>query len=100
MNPLLNSDEVAELLFCTKRVVEEHARTGRLPGAKFGDKWIFPSTLLIEAVTKICRQEAENRTKPHQPFGVQVACATKKKKALPGLDLMPEHVVKAIMDGQ
>ena len=48
MNPLMNSEEVAQLLYCSKRVVEEYARTGRLPGAKFGDKWIFPSSLLIE----------------------------------------------------
>lgn len=100
MNPLLNSDEVAELLFCTKRVVEEHARTGRLPGAKFGDKWIFPSTLLIEAVTKICRQEAENRTKPHQPFGVQISASVAKKKSLPGLSLMPDDAVKSILEGR
>lgn len=100
MNPLMNSEEVAQLLYCSKRVVEEYARTGRLPGAKFGDKWIFPSSLLIEAVTKICRQETENRMKPQRPFGVLVASRPKKKPSPPGLDLMPEHVAKAIIDGE
>lgn len=100
MNPLLNSDEVGELLSCSKRVVEEYARTGRLPGAKFGDKWIFPSELLIEAVIKICRQEAEQRAKPQRAFGVLVSTSRKKKPSLPGLSLMPDDVVKSIMDGQ
>jgi hypothetical protein len=92
--------EVADLLFCSKRVVEEYARTGRLPGAKFGDKWIFPSSLLIEAVTTICRQETENRTKPHKPLGLQITPAESKRRSLPGLNLMPDAVVQSILEGR
>lgn len=35
MNPLLTSEEVANLLQCSVRIVEDQTRAGRLPGVKF-----------------------------------------------------------------
>lgn len=81
-------------------MVEEHVRDGRLPSAEFGDRWIFPSSLLIEAIAKIAQLETENRQKPARPFGVLVSSGPKKKRTLAGLDLMHPEVAKAILEGQ
>lgn len=51
--PILTASEVADLLKCSIRTVEDHARACTLPGIKFGDGWIFPSEALIRAVNNL-----------------------------------------------
>ena len=48
MNPILNAQQVADLLGCSVKTVENHARAGHIPGTKFGDGWVFASELVIE----------------------------------------------------
>lgn len=50
---ILDSSEVAELLRCTPKTVEDQARRGLLPGAKFGDGWVFPLEALLRRVNEL-----------------------------------------------
>lgn len=56
--PIMNAEQVAALLECSKKTVEDHARKGTIPGAKFGDGWVFSADLVIEAV----KQQSINKT--------------------------------------
>jgi len=64
MTPLLDPTQVAELLKCSVRTVEDHARAGTLPGVKFGDGWVFPSDALLRAVNRMAEEEAARRSRP------------------------------------
>ena len=68
--PILNSKDVAELLQCSVRTVEDYARAGRLPSLKFGDGWVFPSDVLIQAVNRMAEVEAAKRAEPQKPIAV------------------------------
>lgn len=60
----LSVDQVAELLMCTPEKVEELARTGELPGMKFGRGWIFlRSTLLAHLERQSLAEQEERRAK-------------------------------------
>lgn len=39
MSRILDAGAVAAMLGCSARTVEDHARTGVLPGTKFGEGW-------------------------------------------------------------
>lgn len=75
MNPLMDSTEVATLLKCSERTVEDHARAGRLPAVKFGDGWMFPTDALLRAVNSMAEAEAAKRAAPvaHQATHVTLA---------------------------
>ena len=85
MSQILNSTQVAEMLGCTSRTVEEHARTGTLKATKFGESWIFLSDLVIEDIRIKCEVEAEQRKKPTK-LAIPIAQPlTKKRNPLPTL---------------
>ena len=63
MKDVMSKDEVAEILDCEPVTVEEKARTGELPGVKFGRSWIFPRTALLECL----HTKALENTKPREP---------------------------------
>lgn len=66
-NPIsmMSSEEVATYLDCETKTVEEAARTGRLPGVKFGRSWRFPLSALLEALHEEAMETAKkNRTLP------------------------------------
>lgn len=56
MKPILNTAEASELLCCEPSTTRELARSGRLKGVKFGHDWVFPLSLLIEAVTQMAEE--------------------------------------------
>jgi len=57
----LTAEEVAELLHCESRTVEDYLRRGDLPGLKFGAGWIIPSEALYQRVNQMALEEAEKR---------------------------------------
>lgn len=71
--PVMDSAQVAALLKCSERTVEDHARSGRLPAVKFGDGWVFPAEALLRAVNRLAEAEAEKRQTPHKPAAVAKA---------------------------
>lgn len=76
MEPLLESSQVAGLLKCSIRTVEDHARAGTLPGVKFGEGWVYPTDALMKAINRMAEEEAAKRSKP----ATSLAVAKPKKK--------------------
>jgi excisionase family DNA binding protein len=97
MIEILSAEDVATLLKCSVRTVEDHAREGRLPGAKFGDGWIFSRALLIEAVETIIREQAR-KPKPARKLKAVKLQPVKSGRAkhLPGLSALPDDVQAAV----
>lgn len=54
-------DEVALLLKCSTKTVEEWARTGRLYGIKPGGCWVFPASALAASLDTQAMAEAHSR---------------------------------------
>ncbi|MDO9235965.1 MAG: helix-turn-helix domain-containing protein [Aquabacterium sp.] len=50
MKDILTEEDVAEILGCEIQTIQEKARSGELPGVKFGRPWRFPRTALLEAL--------------------------------------------------
>jgi excisionase family DNA binding protein len=99
MKPILTAQEVAELLCCSIKTVENHARAGSIPGAKFGDGWVFASELVIEAVKAISLREAEARAQPQRKAkGFKVMENAKRKP--PGMKHLSEESIRQILTPQ
>ncbi len=99
MKPILTAQEVAELLCCSVKTVENHARAGTIPGAKFGDGWVFVSELVIEAVKTISQQEANERAQPQRKAkGFKVAEHNQRKP--PGMKHLSEEAIRQILTPQ
>jgi excisionase family DNA binding protein len=99
MKPILTAPEVAELLCCSVKTVENHARAGTIPGAKFGDGWVFVSELVIEAVKTISQQEAAQRAQPQRKAkGFKVAENNQRKP--PGMKHLSEEAIRQILTPQ
>ncbi len=99
MKPILTAQEVAELLCCSVKTVENHARAGTIPGTKFGDGWVFASDLVIEAVKAISQREAEARTQPQRKAkGFKVLENAKRKP--PGMKHLSEEAIRQILTPQ
>lgn len=71
LKPIMTAAEVAELLQCSPRTVQDHARAGVLPAKQFGDCWIFPTAALLEAVNTLAKTEAQRRAMPVKPAAMQ-----------------------------
>lgn len=126
MPAILTTTQVAELLGCSTRTVEDHARSGRIPGAKFGDGWVFAADLVVEAVKDISLEGAKRRRPPPAPEApashtgvlgiiraVPDGAAVQPRRgrgrprknatgptnlmALPGMNLLPDHAVREIL---
>jgi excisionase family DNA binding protein len=99
MNPILTAQEVAQLLCCSVKTVENHARAGSIPGAKFGDGWVFASDLVIDAVKTISQQEAAARAQPQRKAkGFKVLENGKRKP--PGMKHLSEEAIRQILTPQ
>ena len=99
MKPILTAQEVAELLCCSVKTVENHARAGSIPGTKFGDGWVFASDLVIEAVKTISQQEAAERSQPQRKAkGFKVMENNRRKP--PGMKHLSEAAIRQILTAQ
>lgn len=68
---LMTAPQVADLLRCSVRTVEDHARSGTLPGVKFGEGWVFPFDALMRAVNRLAEDGAAKRAEPLKPRAIQ-----------------------------
>ena len=81
MNDVLDEAEVAELLDCEPKTVQEKARLGKLPAVKFGRSWRFPRSALMEALHKLA---LENTPKaPEAPKAIQLQVPKRLRPVLP-----------------
>lgn len=91
MTPIMDSTQVADLLKCSVRTVEDNARAGRLPAVKFGDGWMFPTDALLRAVNRLAEEEAVKRQQPAAPKAVGTSMP-KEKRTRPNLALLAQAV--------
>lgn len=82
---VLDASDVATVLRCAVTTVEERARTGDLPGLKFGDGWIFPAAALATRLNELALEQAAQRRKPAPKSGVlhEIKKSTSKPKRTP-----------------
>jgi len=87
MKPVLNAQDVADMLDCTLDTINAKFAAGELPGLKFGRSWIAPTDSLIECLNAMAR----NTPKPAQEAATIVVKATaleaKKPRRKPAPDL-------------
>ncbi len=95
MPTVMTVEEVAALMKCATRTVEDHARAGRLPALKFGESWVFPADALIRAVNRMAEEEAAKRSEPTKPAAVKVKQAGNKPVNLKLLTQQPGSQVLA-----
>ena len=88
---VFNEEAVAALLGCSITTVRDRARSGELPGLKFGDRgWVFPAGALAARLDQLALEEAERRRQPAAKSGVLVdVSAGRKKRTPPALPTMP-----------
>lgn len=79
LKPILISQEVADLLQCSVRTVEDAARSGHLPAVKIGDPWLYPSDALVARLNELALEQslARRGRKPPTPLAVFVGVPVK-----------------------
>lgn len=84
MIAVMNEEAVAGALGCSIRTVQDRARSGELPGLKFGDEgWVFPIQALNEALNKQAIESAAERSNRVEVPKARLADV--KKKGPPAL---------------
>lgn len=78
---ILDAAQVAEILGCSPRTVQEKARAGVLPAIKYGDDWRYPREALLRALN----EQALANMAPKSPRAVAVATPGKARRRLPAL---------------
>lgn len=92
MSDVLTTDEVADLLECEPKTIEEKLRRGELPGVKFGRSWMLPRQALMETLNDLARKNLAE----HLDKAPAIENFDKKygrvnlRKALPHLPKFPE----------
>lgn len=64
---VLSCEQVAEMLGCTQKTIEEKARMGLLPSIKFGRSHIFPVDALFGQLNELAKANLRPRTKSPTP---------------------------------
>lgn len=85
MAAVMSEDEVAALLDCEPKTVQEKARMGELPGVKFGRSWRFPKSALLEALHN---KALANKPKP-QPTARYKPGIERLPPRLPNINFEP-----------
>lgn len=63
----MGSVECSEMLGCTPQQIEDLARSGEIPGLKFGRSWLFMRDDLLVFLAEKAREEARERRAKRQP---------------------------------
>lgn len=88
-------DEAAAILECTRKSVEDHLRSGRLPGVKFGRSWVLPVQAFVQHINDLAISEAaakrDRLTKARQDaiVAIQVVPQPARGRRRPPPDLGP-----------
>lgn len=86
---VFDSEQAAAVLRCSAKTVEDRARSGDLPGLKYGDGWVFPVQAFYERLNELAHEQAAERrrgkSKPPAPSAVATAPQPAKRRAPPPL---------------
>lgn len=89
MNDVLDEVEVAKILDCEPRTVQEKARTGELPAVKFGRSWRFPREALLRKLNELALSNNKNRPPAAQSVGMEKTITKNRRRQLPRLVSLP-----------
>jgi len=59
--PIIDAEQVAALLHCSKGQIEDLAESGRLPATKFGRGWVFVTAQIVYSVLQEALARAAKR---------------------------------------
>lgn len=76
MSDIYTADQVASMMSCSTKTVENLARNGVLAGIKPGGVWVFPAVALVASLNELAVQRALQRRSPAVPVAVSVPAAT------------------------
>lgn len=62
---VLDDNEVATILDCDTKTVQEKARAGELPAVKFGRSWRFPRAALLQKLNEMALANKPTKREPH-----------------------------------
>ena len=84
------AEQVAQLLGCAVKTVEQMARDGELAGVKPGGGWVFPAGALAQRLDQLALEQAAGRRKTPVPVATVALQPDKprrgpKPRALPKL---------------
>lgn len=98
---IVTAADVATLLHCSTRTVEDHARAGTIPGYRFGDGYVFSLDLVFDAVRDLSLKHAQARSMPIKPVAVSLGKGGKsRRKTPPGLAGLSAHSVSQVFSPQ
>jgi hypothetical protein len=82
---IIDAEQAAALLQCSKCQVEMLAERGEVPGTKFGRGWIFVTAQLIHCVLVRCAQRVRDRdrTSPSEPGTALPHSTTRSRRSPP-----------------
>lgn len=83
MDDVIPQSAVAQLLECDENTVQERARTGDLPGVKFGRSWVFPRQALVARLNEIAIEQASKRRGKPEPKPIAAAVGAKTPRRAP-----------------
>lgn len=89
MIDVMTTNEVADLLDCEVKLVEERLRCGELPGLKMGRSWLCPRQALMETLNDLARSNLGVRMAATPIAGRPVSQRGRKRTAPPSLSPVP-----------
>jgi excisionase family DNA binding protein len=84
MNDVLDETEVAAILDCEPKTVQEKARSGELPAIKFGRSWRFPRSALMQALHELALAN-KGKERAQTAVGVTPPAGKARRRTLPTL---------------
>lgn len=88
MNEILTEEDMAEIMGCHIQTIQEKARSGELPGIKFGRGWRFPRTAVLETL--------HTKAMANKPTGIApIAVKQSPVKLVRKLPVLPDLLMKS-----
>ena len=81
---VLTAAQAAQHMRCAVKTIEEHARSGNLPGLLWGDGgWVFPAAAFYARVNQLAIEQAEKRRQSAKPLAAAGSGGKKDEKKAP-----------------
>lgn len=93
----IGPEDAAPILRCTAEQVELLARTGEIPGVKFGRSWVFVRADLIDWIRERGREEAQERRERKQPAPAPGYRLTRQRRSAPPVLPQPAPAIAAAL---
>lgn len=85
MSDVLTTDEVADLLECEPKTIEEKLRRGELPGVKLGRSWMCPRQALLETLNDLAKKNLAEHLGEAPPIADLPGSRLGKRRTAPPL---------------